>query len=61
MLLLILSSGNGQCLDDVPIGDRLNASALEGINFDADAQCRAAYGPAARFCPGSFADEVCNL
>ena len=54
------SSGNGQCLDDIPIGARLNTSALEGINFDANAQCRAAYGPEARFCPATFAENVCN-
>ena len=45
-LCIYSSSGNGVCLNDLPIGGRLNASsALEGVNFDADAQCRAAYGP----------------
>lgn len=52
------SSGNGVCLNDLPIGGRLNASSLEGVNFDADAQCRAAYGPTARLCPAAFAVEV---
>ena len=46
------------CLNDLPIGGRLNASSLEGVNFDADAQCRAAYGPTARLCPANFALEV---
>ena len=47
------------CLNDLPIGGRLNASsALEDVNFDADAQCRAAYGPTVRLCPANFAIEV---
>ena len=57
-MYIYCSSGNGECLNDLPIGGRLNASALEGVNFDADAQCRAAYGPAARLCPAGFAREV---
>ena len=52
------SSGNGECLDDSPIGGRLNASALEGLNFGADAQCRAIHGPTARLCPVDFAVTV---
>ena len=52
------STGNGVCLEDPPIGGKLNASALEGLNFDADAQCRAVYGATARFCPATIAIEV---
>ena len=52
------STGNGVCLEDPPIGGKLNASALEGLNFDADAQCRAVHGATARFCSATFAIEV---
>ena len=52
------SENNGVCLEDPPIGGKLNASALEGLNFDADAQCRAIYGATARFCPATIALQV---
>jgi len=46
------------CLSDSPTGSKLNISVLEGLNFDADAQCRAAYGSTARLCPARFAVQV---
>lgn len=56
--IILCSSSNGDCLNDHPIGEHLNASALEGLNFDANAQCRATYGATARLCPTTFAMQV---
>ena len=50
------SPGNGVCLEDPPIGRKLNALAFEGFNFDA--LCRTVYGATARFCPATIAVEV---
>ena len=54
------SSGNGACLEDVPAQGQfdVDATRLVGLDFNADEQCRAQYGPSAVFCPFSFAIAV---
>ena len=49
------SSEMSTCLDDVPINTqfKVNPNELPGLNYTADDQCRAEYGPSARFCPFS--------
>lgn len=51
--LFLYSAGNGQCLEDQPDPSLTQAdpTALPGLVFDADAQCRAQLGPTAVGCP----------
>ena len=60
MMLLNNSTGNGACLEDVPAQGEfdVDATRLVGLDFNADEQCRAQYGPSAVFCPFSFAIDV---
>ena len=48
------------CLEDVPAEGEfdIDATRLVGLEFNADEQCRARYGPSAVFCPFNFAIEV---
>ena len=52
--------GNSACLRDTPAEGEfeVNATNLVGLEFGADEQCRAQYGPSAVFCPFNFAIEV---
>ena len=42
-----ISSGRAACLEDVPAEAEfdINTTALIGLNFSADEQCRALHGP----------------
>ena len=55
-----ISSGRAACLEDVPAEAEfdINTTALIGLNFSADEQCRALHGPTAVFCPDDDALEV---
>ena len=57
------SSGSGVCLEDVPAQGEfdVDSTALVGLDFNADEQCRAQYGPTAVFCPFNFATDVRSL
>ena len=48
------------CLEDVPGKAKfdINVTALVGIDFNANKQCQALYGPTAAFCPYDYASEV---
>ena len=63
MYLLIHSSGSGVCLEDVPAQGEFDVDATRpvGLDFNADEQCRAQYGPSAVFCPFNFAIDVRSL
>ena len=54
------SSGSSACLNDVPEEAEfdVNVTQLVGLEFSADEQCQARYGPTAVFCPFSFATDV---
>ena len=60
MMFLLNSSGSSICLEDAPaLGEfEVNPTELVGIEFNANEQCRAQYGPTAVFCPFNFAIEV---
>ena len=62
MFFIIRSSGNGACLEDAPDVEQfaVNATRLVGLDFTADDQCKAIYGPTATFCPFSIASRVSN-
>ena len=47
------SSELSTCLDDLPTNTqfKVNPNELPGLNYTADDQCRAEYGPSAQFCP----------
>ena len=55
-------SGKGACLEDAPDEREFNVTKLSstfvGLNFDANAQCRAQFGPSAIFCPFNSALKV---
>ena len=36
----------------------VNATRLVGLNFNADEQCKAQFGPTAAFCPSRHASKV---
>lgn len=59
-LYITNSSGSGACLEDVPAQKEfdVDATQLVGLDFNADEQCRAQYGPTAVFCPFNFAIDV---
>ncbi|XP_065917760.1 A disintegrin and metalloproteinase with thrombospondin motifs 4-like [Dysidea avara] len=64
-LRTFINSEMSTCLDDVPINTqfKVNPNELPGLNYTADDQCRAEYGPSARFCPFSATmdpEEVCS-
>ena len=54
------SSSSSACLDDVPdeVEFDVNVTQLVGLEFSADEQCKAQYGPTAVFCPFKFATDV---
>ena len=54
------SSGSGTCLEDTPAQGEfdVDATKLVGLEFNADEQCRAQYGPNAVSCPFNFALDV---
>ena len=54
------SSGRGMCLEDIPAQGEfdVDATKLVGLEFNADEQCQAQYGPDAVSCPFSFALDV---
>ena len=47
-------------MEDVPAQEEfdVDATQLVGLEFNADEQCRAQYGPTAVFCPFNFAIDV---
>ena len=53
-------SGIGICLEDTPAQKEFDkdATKLIGLEFNADKQCRAQYGPNAVSCPFKFALDV---
>ena len=58
------SSVAATCLNDVqsPISDHdVDPTALVGLTYGADDQCKSEYGPGAVFCPFSFAIQVSKL
>ena len=54
------SSGIGICLEDTPAQGKFDedATKLIGLEFNADEQCQAQYGPNAISCPFKFALDV---
>ena len=48
------------CLEDVPAQGEfdVDATKLVGLEFNADEQCQAQFGPSAVFCPFNFAIKV---
>ena len=54
------SYGKATCLDDVPAEGEfdVNATRLVGLDFNADEQCKAQFGPTAVFCPSKHATKV---
>ena len=60
MLYDTYSSGKAACLEDIPDEGKfaVNATRLVGLDFNADEQCKAQFGPTAVFCPSKRASKV---